>query len=186
MQIIALEIPDIKLLTPRKFGDDRGFFSETYNFMAFRKAGIDLTFVQDNHTFSTKKWTVRGLHFQSPPYAQAKLLRVVRGSVLDVSVDIRRRSPTYGRYVSAVLSAEAWNQILVPVGFAHATLTLEPNTEVSYKVTNYYAPEKAYGVLWNDPELGIDWPVRADQVEFSEKDRRQPRFKDLRSPFEYG
>ncbi len=182
---MALEIPDVTLLLPKKFGDDRGFFSETYNFMAFRKAGMDLTFVQDNHAYSANKWTMRGLHFQSPPYAQDKLLRVVCGSVLDLAVDIRRGSPTYGRHVSAVLSAEAWNQILVPIGFAHAYLTLEPNTEVLYKVTNYYAPEHDHGLLWNDPDLGIDWPVAEDQVEISEKDRAQPLFKDLHSPFEY-
>ena len=185
MQVVALEIPDVRLLLPKKFGDDRGFFSETYNFMAFRKAGMDLTFVQDNHVFSAEKWTMRGLHFQSPPYAQDKLLRVVRGSVLDLAVDIRRGSPTYGRHVSAVLSAEAWNQILVPIGFAHAYLTLEPNTEVLYKVTNYRAPEHDHGLLWNDPDLGIDWPVAEDQVEISEKDRAQPLFRDLHSPFEY-
>ena len=185
MNFVALEIPDVRLLTPRKFGDDRGFFSETYNLMAFRNAGIDLTFVQDNYVFSAKKWTMRGLHFQSPPYAQDKLLRVVRGSVLDLAVDIRRGSPTYGRHVSAVLSAEAWNQILVPIGFAHAYLTLEPNTEVLYKVTNYYAPEHDHGLLWNDPDLGLDWPVAEDQVEISEKDRAQPLFTNLHSPFEY-
>ena len=186
MQVVALEIPDVRLLTPRKFGDNRGFFSETYNLLAFRKAGIDLTFVQDNHVFSAKKWTVRGLHFQSPPYAQDKLLRVVRGSVLDVTVDIRRGSPTYGRHVSTVLSGEAWNQILVPIGFAHAFLTLEPNTEVIYKVTNYYTPKQDHGLLWNDPQLGIDWLVPEDQVELSEKDRARPLLRDLHSPFEYG
>ena len=165
MRVVSLGIPDVKLLTPRKFCDDRGFFSETYNSMAFRGAGIDLNFVQDNHTFSASKWTLRGLHYQTPPYAQDKLLRVVRGKVLDVAVDIRRDSPTYGQHVSAVLSAEEWNQILVPIGFAHAYLTMEPDTEVVYKVTNYYAPDHDHGLLWNDPELAIEWPVAEDQVE---------------------
>lgn len=185
VQVEALKIPDVKLLVPKKFGDDRGFFSETYNVMEFRKAGINLNFVQDNHALSTKKSTVRGLHFQAPPYDQDKLVRVLRGSILDVAVDIRQGSPTYGQHVSAILSAEAWNQILVPSGFAHAYLTMEPDTEVTYKVSNYYSPQHDHGLLWNDPELGIDWPVSPDEVELSEKDKAQPLFKDLCSPFHY-
>jgi len=185
MQVVSLGIPDVRLATPKKFGDDRGFFSETYNSKTFRAAGIDLDFVQDNHAFSTETWTLRGLHYQSPPYAQDKLVRVVRGSVLDVAVDIRRGSPTYGQHVSAVLTVEDWNQVLVPKGFAHAYLTLEPDTEVIYKVTDYYAPDHDCGLLWNDPDLAIDWPVGEDQVELSPKDRVQPLFKNFSSPFEY-
>ena len=183
MRVVPLDIPDIKLLTIEKFGDHRGFFSETYNRRVLHDAGIDLTFVQDNHVFSASKWTLRGLHFQVPPYAQDKLLRVVRGSVLDVSVDIRRSSSTYGRHVLAVLSAKAWNQILVPIGFAHAVLTLEPNTEFIYKVTNYYSPEHAQGILWDDADLGIDWSAPTDKIELSEADKHQPLFKELQSPF---
>ena len=183
MRVVPLDIPDIKLLTLGKFGDHRGFFSETYNRRVLQDAGIDLTFVQDNHVFSASKWTLRGLHFQVPPYAQDKLLRVVRGSVLDVSVDIRRSSSTYGRHVSAVVSAKDWNQILVPIGFAHAVLTLEPNTEFIYKVTNYYSPEHAQGILWDDADLGIDWSAPTGKIELSEADKHQPLFKELQSPF---
>ena len=131
----SLAIPEVKLITPRRFGDARGFFSETYNAKAFAEAGITLTFVQDNHSLSAPAGTVRGLHFQSPPFAQDKLVRVTRGRILDVAVDIRRSSPTFGQHVTAEISAEAWNQILVPAGFAHGFVTLEPDTEVVYKVT---------------------------------------------------
>ena len=184
MQVRSLEIPEVRLLTPKKFGDSRGFFSETYNDRALAEAGIDLQFVQDNHAASAARGTLRGLHFQSPPFAQAKLVRVPRGSVLDVAVDIRKGSSTFGRHVSVVLSAENWTQILVPEGFAHAYLTLEPDTEVIYKVNNYYAPDHEAGLIWNDPEIGIDWGVPADQVILSEKDRLLPSMKDFESPFE--
>ncbi len=155
MQSEHLKIPDVKVLTPKKNGDHRGFFSEVYNRKTLAEAGIDITFVQDNHAFSAEKGVVRGLHFQIPPFAQDKLVRVVRGSVFDVAVDLRRGSPTYGQHVSVVLSAEAWNQILVPIGFAHGLMTLEPDTEVLYKVSNYYSAEHDKGLLWNDPALGI-------------------------------
>lgn len=185
MEVTALEIPEVKILTPRKTGDHRGFFSETYNQRVLADLGIELDFVQDSHSFSAEPGTIRGLHVQAPPHAQAKLVRVAQGSVLDVAVDIRRGSPTYGRFVSAVISAEAWNQILVPVGFAHGLCTLAPDTVVLYKVTNYYAPDHELGLLWNDPDLGIDWPVGADEAKLSDKDRRQPRLREFDSPFDY-
>lgn len=185
MKVTALDIPEVKILTPRKFGDDRGFFSETYNRKTLLEFGIDLDFVQDNYAFSAEAGTLRGIHFQAPPFAQDKLLRVIKGSVFDVAVDIRRGSPSYGKHVSAVITAESWDQILVPIGFAHACLTLEPNTEFTYKVTNYYAPEHDHGLLWSDPDLGIEWPTIAGDIQLSEKDRQQPRFRDLQSPFVY-
>lgn len=186
MEINSLAIADVKILVPKRFGDERGFFSEVYNRRAMAEAGIDLDFVQDNHSLSAARGTVRGLHFQVPPFAQDKLVRVVRGSVFDVAVDIRRGSPTYGRHATAVVSARAWNQILVPAGFAHGLMTLEEDTEVVYKVTDYYAPDHDHGIRWNDPALGIEWPIGEDAAVLSEKDRRQPLLKDFDSPFEYG
>ena len=185
MQSEHLEIPDVKVLTPKKNGDHRGFFSEVYNRKTLAEAGIDITFVQDNHALSAEKGTVRGLHFQIPPFAQDKLVRVVRGSVFDVAVDLRRGSPTYGKHVSVVLSAEAWNQILVPIGFAHGLMTLEPDTEVLYKVSNYYSAEHDKGLLWNDPALGIEWPVAEDEAILSAKDKVQPRLADLPPYFHF-
>ena len=185
MEITELEIPEVKILTPKKFGDHRGFFSETYNKRTLAEQGIGIEFVQDNHSFSAERGTIRGLHFQTPPHAQDKLVRVPKGSILDVAVDIRRGSPTYGKFVSAVISAEAWNQILVPVGFAHGLCTLEPDTVVIYKVSSTYAPDHDFGLLWNDPDLGIDWPVDAAEVKLSDKDRRQPRLREFDSPFAY-
>jgi dTDP-4-dehydrorhamnose 3,5-epimerase len=182
---MPLEIPEVKILTPKKFGDHRGFFSETYNKKVLADQGIAMEFVQDNHSFSAEVGTIRGLHFQTPPFAQDKLVRIAQGCVLDVAVDIRRGSPTYGKFVTAVISAEAWNQILVPVGFAHGLCTLEPDTVVIYKVSNYYAPDHDFGLLWSDPDIGIDWPVSEAEAKLSDKDRKQPRLKDFDSPFEY-
>ena len=184
MRIEESSIPAVKVLKPKKHGDHRGFFSEVYNKQALARAGIDIEFVQDNHSLSAEKGTVRGLHFQTPPFAQDKLVRVVRGAVFDVAVDLRRSSATYGRHVSAVLSAEAWNQILVPAGFAHGFMTLEPDTEVIYKVSGYYAPDHDKGLLWNDPALGIEWPIPETEAILSDKDRRQPRLAELEAPFE--
>src|SRR5258705_75276 len=140
MEVTPTAIADVKRLKPKKFGDHRGFFSETYNKQTLAKAGITLDFVQDNHSLSAQRGVVRGLHFQLPPFGQDKLLRVVRGRVFDVAVDLRRSSPTFGKHVTAELSADNWTQILVPIGFAHGFVTLEENTEVIYKVTSYYAP----------------------------------------------
>ena len=183
MQIQSLAIPDIKIITPVRHGDERGFFSEVYNQAALAAAGIDIPFVQDNHSLSVPQGTVRGLHFQTPPFAQAKLVRVLRGAILDVAVDLRRGSPTYGQHVSAVLSAEIGNQILVPVGFAHGFATLEPNTEILYKVSAPYSREHDRGLLWNDPALGIDWPVAAEAAVLSAKDRVQPPLSAIGYPF---
>lgn len=183
MQIQDTALDGVQIITPRKFGDDRGFFSETYSQPAFEKAGLSLTFVQDNHSLSAAKGVVRGLHFQSPPFAQDKLVRVTKGSILDVAVDIRRGSPTYGQHVAVTLSANNWSQLLVPVGFAHGFVTLEENTEVQYKVTAPYAPEHDHGLLWNDPALAIDWPVAANQAILSERDTKHPLLADLDSPF---
>ena len=179
----SLAISDVKILRPKKHGDARGFFSETYSQRALSEAGIALDFVQDNHAFSAAKGTMRGLHFQMPPFAQDKLVRVIRGSILDVAVDLRRSSPTYGKHVSAVISAQDWNQILVPIGFAHGLLTLEPDTEVLYKVTNYYSPQHDLGLLWNDPALAIAWPVSEADAILSAKDKVQPRLADLPAYF---
>jgi len=178
MQIIPLEIPEVKVLVPRKFGDHRGFFSETYNRKTLAELGIDREFVQDNHSLSAEKAVVRALHYQLPPMAQDKLIRVVRGAILDVAVDIRRASPTFGRYVSAVISAENWRQMYVPIGFAHGFVTLEANTEVVYKVTNYYSPAHERGIRWNDPALGIDWGVDQTQAVLSQRDTQHPGFRD--------
>lgn len=179
LHVEKAEIPDIKIITLKKFGDRRGFFSEVYARRAFVEAGIDLDFVQDNHAFSADRWTLRGLHFQLPPFAQDKLVRVTRGRILDVAVDLRRSSPTFGRHVATELSAENWRQVLVPIGFAHGYVTLEPDTEVLYKVTEYYAPDHDHGLAWDDPALGINWGLDAGQVILSDRDRKHPGFADL-------
>jgi dTDP-4-dehydrorhamnose 3,5-epimerase len=171
-------IPDVKIITPKKFGDRRGFFSETYNRRAAAEAGIHLEFVQDNHSLSADVGTIRGLHFQSAPFAQDKLVRAPRGRILDVAVDLRRSSPTFGRHVAVELSQENWRQLLVPIGFAHGFCTLEPETEVFYKVTNYYSPAHDHGLAFDDPALGIAWPVDAAKAILSDKDRRLPRLAD--------
>ncbi len=178
ISIESLKISDIKILRPQKHGDDRGFFSETYNKNDLAEAGIELDFVQDNQSLSQHAGTIRGLHFQGAPWAQAKLVRVVRGRILDVAVDMRRSSPTFGQWVSAEISASEWNQILVPVGFAHGICTLEPDTELIYKVTNYYAPSCDFGVRWNDPKLNIPWPFGEDKLTLSPRDRALPLFDE--------
>lgn len=174
MQVIGTEISDVKVLVPKKFGDNRGFFSETYNRRVLAELGIDGEFVQDNHSLSGEKGVVRGLHYQIPPMAQHKLIRVVHGAILDVAVDIRRQSPTFGHHVSAVISAENWRQIFVPIGFAHGFVTLEPSTEVLYKVTNYYSPQHERGIHWNDPKLAIAWGVNERQAILSARDTQHP------------
>lgn len=183
LKVESLAIPDVKLATPARFGDDRGFFSETYNNQRFKEAGIDADFVQDNHSLSAQRGTVRGLHYQAPPFAQAKLVRVLRGAILDVAVDVRAGSPTYGRWVSAELSAANGVQIFVPRGFLHGFVTLEPDTEIAYKVDNYYSRECDGAVLWNDETLGIDWGIPSAEAKLSEKDASAPRFADFATPF---
>ncbi|HLL88787.1 MAG TPA: dTDP-4-dehydrorhamnose 3,5-epimerase [Tepidisphaeraceae bacterium] len=178
-------IPDVKLVRPDKFGDSRGFFSETYSRKALAAAGfLDVEFVQDNQSLSAEVGCVRGLHFQTPPMAQAKLVRVVRGAILDVAVDLRRSSPTFGRHVAVRVSAAEWNQIFVPEGFAHGFCTLEPDTEVIYKVTTYYSPQHDKGLRWDDPAMGIDWPVTAEVAKLSDKDKKHPTLAELPAYFE--
>lgn len=172
-------IPAVKIVTPKKFGDHRGFFSETWSRKAFAEAGLDLDFVQDNQSLSAPVGTLRGLHFQSPPFAQDKLVRVTRGRILDVAVDIRTSSPTFGKHVAVELSAENWKQLLVPVGFAHGFVTLEPDTEVLYKVTAPYAPENDHGLAFDDPALGIDWRLPLSGLTLSDKDRKHPRLAEM-------
>jgi dTDP-4-dehydrorhamnose 3,5-epimerase len=178
-----LAIPDVMLITPVKFGDARGFFSETYSAAALLTWGLKATFVQDNHSLSAQKGVVRGLHFQKPPHAQGKLVRVVRGQIFDVAVDLRAGSSTFGQHVSVELSADNWQQLWVPEGFAHGFCTLQDNTEVIYKVTDYYAPECDAGIQWNDPDLGIDWPITAADAVLSAKDEVLPRFHDIERCF---
>ncbi len=184
VEVLATEIADLKIIVPRIHRDHRGFFSETYSKAGLNALGVNLEFVQDNHSLSVERGVVRGLHFQIPPFAQDKLVRVIRGSIFDVAVDLRRGSGTYGKHAARVISAAEWNQFLVPVGFAHGFCTLEANTEVIYKVTNYYAPEHDRGLLWNDPDLGIAWPIAEGEAILSEKDRSQPQFRELQIYFE--
>ena len=183
MRLEALSIPAVKVLTPVRHGDRRGFFSEAYSRRTLAAAGIDVEFVQDNHSLSTAAGTVRGLHFQAPPFAQEKLVRVVRGAAFAVAVDLRRGAATCGRHASVVLSARDGNQLLVPVGFAHGFMTLEPDTEVLYKVSNYYAPGHDRGIRWDDPELAIPWPLEAGAAVLSPRDGALPAFAALDSPF---
>jgi dTDP-4-dehydrorhamnose 3,5-epimerase len=184
MRVQALEIPDVKLVTPKRHYDERGFFSETYNRRDLAGFGIEAEFVQDNHSYSAAKGVVRGLHFQVSPHAQGKLVRVARGAIFDVALDIRGGSPTYGRHVSAVLTEKNWALIWIPIGFAHGFCTLEPNTEVLYKTTDYYSLECSRGIAWDDPALGIAWPVSPGAAILSEADRRYPRFAELDVRFE--
>jgi dTDP-4-dehydrorhamnose 3,5-epimerase len=178
-----LELSGLKLVTPKKFGDERGFFSETHNEKTWANSGLNFDFVQDNHSLSRDVGTVRGLHFQTAPFAQDKLVRVVNGRILDVAVDLRRSSPTFGRHVAVELSKENWRQLFIPIGFAHGFVTLEPDTEVIYKVTNFYSPQHDCGVAWDDPDIGVDWPVAVENAVLSEKDRKWPRLRDVAEVF---
>ncbi|MDG2520488.1 dTDP-4-dehydrorhamnose 3,5-epimerase [Caulobacter segnis] len=175
----------VTLIRTRRFGDDRGWFTETYSENKFAALGIDGRFVQDNHSRSAAVGTIRGIHFQSPPHGQGKLVRCVRGRIVDYAVDLRRGSPTYGRHLAAELTAEGGEQLFVPIGFGHAFVTLEPNTEVVYKVTDVYAPACDGGVIWNDPDIGIDWPLPASGPVLSGKDQTLPTLAGFESPFDY-
>ena len=165
-------------IRPQRFSDERGFFSETWSEATFREAGISTTFVQDNHSLSRHAGVLRGLHYQVEPFAQEKLVRVTRGAIFDVAVDIRRASPTFGQWVAARLSAEEWNQMLVPRGFAHGFLTIEPDTEVQYKVSAPYSREHDRAIRFDDPAIGIDWPLPAGELVLSERDRQAPLLAD--------
>ena len=175
----------VRLIKTRRFGDDRGWFSETFNAAAWAKLGADGPFVQDNHSLSREPYVLRGLHFQAPPFAQAKLVRCSRGRIWDVAVDLRQGSPSYGRWVGAELSGDDGLQLFVPVGFAHGFLTLEADTEVQYKVTSPYAPQAEGGIIWNDADLALPWPLNGAAPVLSAKDLRLPRLTELDSPFAY-
>jgi dTDP-4-dehydrorhamnose 3,5-epimerase len=183
MDIQTLEIPGLLLITPRKHGDERGFFSEVWRQDVFQTHAGPVHFVQDNHAYSGKRGTLRGLHYQKPPMAQGKLVRVNRGAVLDVAVDIRQGSPSFGRHVAIELSAENWRQLWVPEGFLHGYLTLTEETELLYKVTNPYSAADDAGVAFDDPDLDIAWPLPREQLMLSAKDTGQPRLRDITSPF---
>lgn len=178
MEVNQTGLDGVLELVPRKFSDSRGFFSETYNAAVFRDAGVDLVFVQDNHSLSEPKDVLRGLHYQLPPRAQDKLVRVVKGAIFDVAVDIRRSSPTFGKWTGVELSAEKWNQLLVPKGFAHGFVTLVNNTEVVYKVTDTYSREHDRAIRFDDPRIAITWPVKPEAMILSDKDRAAPLLED--------
>lgn len=186
MQVERLSIPDVMVLTPKRFGDERGFFTETWSRRVYAEAGIDVDFVQDNHSLSRAAGVIRGLHFQVAPSPQGKLVRVVRGRILDVAVDLRHGSPTFGKFVTAELSAENGRQMWVPVGFAHGFCTLDPDTEVIYKVTAYYDAAADKGLAFDDPALAIPWPVAPADATVSAKDRHHPRLADLPTHFHAG
>jgi len=185
MKTTSTALPGVLLLEPRRFGDHRGFFAETWNRRLHEEHGIAIDWVQDNHSLSAATGTLRGLHFQAPPHAQAKLVRCGRGRLFDVVVDLRQGSPTYGQWAGFELSAENGLQLLIPAGFAHGFVTREPNTEIVYKCSDYYAPEAEGAVAWNDPEIGIDWALGGADPIMSEKDHAAPRLKDFETPFTY-
>lgn len=181
MEFTKTELQGVILIQPKVFKDNRGFFLESFSSKAFVEAGIDCTFVQDNHSKSVQTGVLRGLHFQLPPYAQSKLVRVIKGAILDVVIDIRKISPTFGQWRSFELTEDNFSILFVPAGFAHGFCTLKPNTEVQYKVDSLYAPGAENGIRWNDPTLNINWPVKEPIL--SAKDAILPFFKDLDSPF---
>jgi dTDP-4-dehydrorhamnose 3,5-epimerase len=186
LEVRPLAIPGVLELMPKSFGDGRGYFREAYNRKRFQEeTGVAIDFVQSNQSYSAERGTLRGLHFQAPPFAQAKLVWAVRGAVFDVAVDIRFGSPTYGRWVSVVLVAERGNQILVPAGFAHGFVTLEANTSVQYMVDNHYAPSAEGGLRWDDPVLAIDWPLDGAAPTLTARDDDFPSLADLATPFSF-
>ena len=183
MDVVALEIPDVKLIRPQRFSDNRGYFVETWRRDRFAEAGIDVDFVQDNASYSAAAGTVRGLHYQRQPAAQAKLVRVLSGAVFDVAVDVRRSSPTFGRHVSLTLTAESGEALFVPAGFAHGICTLEPSTEVAYKVSAFHSPALDTGILWNDAALCIAWPLGGKAPILSTRDLALPRLSEAAPDF---
>ncbi|WP_226036150.1 dTDP-4-dehydrorhamnose 3,5-epimerase [Aquibacillus saliphilus] len=184
MNIIETKLQGVKVIEPRVFGDHRGWFMETYSANKFKEAGVDLDFVQDNQSFSATKGTLRGLHYQLSPKAQTKLVRCTRGAIFDVAVDIRKESPTYGQWYGVELTSENKKQLLVPKGFAHAFMTLTADTEVQYKVDEVYAPECDRGIIWDDPAIGIEWPIDIEPV-LSEKDEKAPFLEDAENNFRF-
>ena len=185
MEVRPLGLEGVVEIRTRRFGDERGFFTETWNRETFAASGIDLDWVQDNHSLSRDRGVLRGLHLQTPPHAQDKLVRVLRGSVFDVAVDVREGSPTHGQWVSLTLSAEEGNQILVPAGYAHGFLTLEPDTEVAYKVTGRYAPDCDRSIAHDDPLIGIEWPIAREERILSAKDRDARPLAEVDTGFRY-
>ncbi len=185
LEVKSLEIPEIKLFRAERREDRRGYVVSTYNKAFFGSLGVHTDFVHENHCFSHRRGTVRGFHYQLPPYGQAKLIRVTRGRILDVNVDLRKGSPTFGRHVKAELTPEGWNQILVPVGFAHCYCTLEDDTEVIFKLGSPFAPRHAVGLAWNDPDLGVTWPITPDEAIVLERDLDRPHFSELTQFFPY-
>ena len=183
MDVIETRLPGVLVVTPRRFGDSRGFFSEVYNRKAYAAHGIDVEFVQDNHSLSREAGVVRGLHYQAPPHAQDKLVRVAAGRIMDVAVDVRRGSPHYGQWVGVELSAEIGNQLFVPKGFLHGFATLEPDCQVLYKCSDFYAPESDGNVRFDDPSIGIDWGIDPAAAILSDKDRAAPLLADFDTPF---
>ncbi|WP_299707624.1 dTDP-4-dehydrorhamnose 3,5-epimerase [uncultured Tateyamaria sp.] len=184
MQIETTPLAGVVVITPARHGDERGFFSESYNARALAAEGIDVLFIQDNHSLSEKVGTIRGLHFQAPPHAQDKLVRCGKGALFDVAVDIRSGSPTYGQWFGTELSFENGKQLLVPAGFAHGFVTLQPETEIIYKCSDYYNRDSEGALRWDDPQIGIDWGGVSDPI-LSEKDAVAPLLADLDTPFTY-
>lgn len=178
-------VPEIVVFSPKRFEDNRGWFSETYNMLREQDYGLTDAFVQDNASMSSEVGTVRGIHFQLPPRAQGKLVRCAKGRLIDYVVDLRAQSPTYGQYVEAELSADNGRQIFVPIGFGHAFVTLEPFTEINYKVTDFYSPQCDGGISWDCPRIGIEWPFPHAEMIFSDKDARLPALDEFQSPFVY-
>lgn len=183
LEVRRFELDGLLEIRPKRFADERGFFSETWNEAACREAGIAIDFIQDNHSLSKARGTLRGLHFQAPPAAQAKLVRVSRGSAFDVAVDLRPQSPTYRQWAGVTLSAAEWNQLLIPEGFAHGFLTLEPDTEVQYKASAAYSASHDRAIRFDDPVIGIDWPVAAAELILSDRDSNAPLLADVETGF---
>ncbi len=184
MKVHSTQLMGLILIAPKRFGDHRGFFAETYSRRTYASLGVDVAFVQDNHSLSAAVGTVRGLHFQAPPHAQAKLVRCGRGAIFDVAVDIRRGSPTYGKWAGFTLSADNGAQLYIPKGFAHGFVTLEADSEIVYKCSEYYSPEAEGALRWDDPDIGIEWPIKGNAI-LSEKDASAPLLADFYSPFAF-
>lgn len=185
VEVRSLGLDGVREIRPTKIEDERGYFSETWNAEKLAQAGVTVEFVQDNQSFSRARGVMRGLHFQTPPFAQDKLVRVLRGAIFDVAVDIRKGSPSFGKWVGLTLSAKDWNQILVPKGFAHGFVTLEPDTEVVYKVSASYSQPHDRSIRFDDPDIGIEWPVAAGAMLLSSKDANAPRLAEVETGFLY-
>jgi dTDP-4-dehydrorhamnose 3,5-epimerase len=185
LEVRGLGLDGVAEIVPAKLRDDRGFLSETYNAARLAEAGIHLTFVQDNHSHSTARGVLRGLHYQAPPFAQDKLVRVAHGVIFDVAVDIRRGSPTFGKWVGTLVTADRWNQVLVPKGFAHGFVTLEPETDVLYKLTAPFEASHDRAIRFDDPDIGIGWPIPVQEMQISDKDRAAPRLREIETGFVY-